>query len=267
MPKRQLKPIEAFLTDLSHAEYKVRREAMKGLRQSRNPASFPYLVAALKDTSISVIYHAIRGLEELGDPRAIPELLKMLGRNSSCDVCDEVGAALISFGAAAVPALIDTLQSSSERARAVATTCLTRIGDPTAVEPIIALLDDPHPWPLGAALAALWDFADERAREPLAAFLVRPDDSIPADEMTSAYDRKRSAAFALAELGDPRAIDVLARSFDQVQRACIYTIQQLGKIDDPRVRPLIQRYIDDDPESLCASQARATLEHLTARGL
>lgn len=267
MPKRQPKSIEPFLAGLDHTDYKVRREAVKGLRQSRNPASFRYLVAALKDTTIAVVYHAIRGLEELGDTRAIAELLRLLGKKSSCDVCDEVGAALIAFGAAAVPALIDTLQSTSERARAVATTCLTRIGDPAAVEPIIALLDDSHPWPLSAALAALWDFADERAREPLAAFIARSDDSIPTDETTNAYDRKRAAAFALAELGDPRAIDILAQSFFQPQRACIYTIQQLGKIDDPRVRPLIQMYIDDDSESLCASQARATLEHLAARGL
>ena len=267
MPKRRSKPIEPYLAGLQDPDYKVRREAVKGLRQTRNPDAYPYLVAALKDTTIAVIYHAIRGLEELGDPRSIPELLKMLGRKSSCDVCDEVGAALVAFGEVAVPALIETLKSPSARARAVVATCLQRIGDRRAIEPLIALLNDPEPWPLSAELSALWDFRDERSREPLAAFVARPDEVIPSDSTFSGYDRKRSAAFALAELGDPRAIDVLARSFDQVQRACIYTIQQLGKIDDPRVRPLIQRYIDEDPESLCASQARATLEHLAARGL
>lgn len=268
MPKQKsYKPIEPYLAGLNDHDYKVRREAVKGLRQSRNPDAYPYLVAALKDETLAVIYHAIRGLEALGDPRAIPELLALLGKKATCDVCDEVGAALVTFGSAAVPALIETLKSPSPRARAVAVNVLNQIGDPAAVEPIIALLNDSEPWPVSAALSALWDFADERAREPLAAFLARPDETIPTDDSTfGAYERKRTAAFALAELGDPRAIDTLAQSFHQPQRACVYTIQQLGNIDDPRVRPLIQMYIDDDPDSLCASQARATLEHLTARG-
>jgi HEAT repeat protein len=213
-----------------------------------------------------VVIHAIRGLEELGDIRAVPVLLSKLG-SSACDVCDEIGAALVTFGEDAVPELIAALDAPHPRTRAIAATALSRIGDPRAVEPIIGLLDDPEASVLGAALSALWEFSDERAREPFAAFVSRPDAAIPSSENASTYERKRAAAFALAELGDPRAVDVLTQSFYAEPRLCVETIRQLGKIDDPRVRPLIQAYIDDDPESLCASQARATLEHLSTRGL
>lgn len=258
MSKREPKPIEPYLSGLTSEDYKVRRDAVKGLRQSRNPDAYPHLIAALDDPAVSVLIHAIRGLEALGDRRAIPALLAKLG-GSSCDVCDEIGAALVSFGEDAVPHLLDALNAPHPRVRAIAVTALNQLEDERAVQPIIALLDDPDPSVVSSVLRALWDIADERIREPLAAFIARPDDAV-------SFDLKRSAAFALAELGDPRAIDVLQHSFTYETRLCVDTIQQLGKIDDPRVRPLIVAYIDEDPESLCASQARATLEHLTNRG-
>lgn len=257
MTKREPKSIQPHLAGLSSEDYKVRRSAVKGLRQSRNPDAYPYLIAALNDPAISVLIHAIRGLEELGDRRAIPALLAKLG-GGSCDVCDEIGAALVSFGEDAVSHLLEALNAPHPRVRAIAVTVLNQLEDQRAVAPIIALLDDPDPSLVSSVLRALWDIADERVREPLADFIARVDVS---------FDLKRSAAFALAELGDPRAVDVLQGSFTYETRLCVDTIQQLGKIDDPRVRPLIQAYIDEDPESLCASQARATLEHLSARGL
>lgn len=256
MAKREYKPIEPYLPGLTSDDYKTRRDAVKGLRQSRNPDAYPYLIAALDDPAVSVLIHAIRGLEALGDRRVISALLAKLG-GSSCDVCDEIGATLVSFGEDAVPYLLDALNAPHPRVRAIAVTALNQLEDERAVEPIIALLDDPDPSVVSSVLRALWDIADERVREPLADFIARP--SVP-------FDLQRSAAFALAELGDPRAIDVLKDSFTYETRLCVDTIQQLGKIDDPRVRPLIQAYIDEDPESLCASQARATLEHLTSRG-
>lgn len=262
------KPIEPFLPNLNSPDAKTRRAAVKGLRQSHNPAALPHLIAALDDPSFGVVFHAVRGLEALGDPAAIAPLIAMLERDRSCDVCDEVGAALTAFGEAAVGPLIDALHSPSPRARSIAARCLGQIGNPRAVPGLITLLDDPHPWPLSAALKALWRLKDMGAADPLATFLTRPEeDALPADEMTSPYDHKRAAAYALAELGDPRAIDVLAEAYTRDRGSCVTTIQQLGKIHDPRVRPLIERYLDADPQTLCASQARATLEHLTARGL
>lgn len=261
------KPIEPYLPDLHNRDAKARRIAVKGLRQSHNPDALPYLIAALNDKSFGVIYHAVRGLAALGDSAAIAPLIAMLERDRSCDVCDEIGAALTEFGAAAVDPLIDAMKSPSPRARSIAARCLGQIGDPQAVPGLIALLDDPHPWPLSAALKSLWRLKDPRAADPMAAFLARPEDALPADEVTSPYDQKRAAAYALAELGDPRAIDVLADAYTRDRGSCVTTIQQFGKIDDARVRPLIERYLDADPQTLCASQARATLQHLTARGL
>lgn len=259
MPKRAPKSIEPYLADLSHPDYKLRREAVKGLRQSKNPEAFPHLIQALNDEAVSVLIHTIRGLEELGDSRAIPALLKRLDR-ASCDVCDEVGAALVSFGEVAIPELLAALNAPHPRVRAVSISCLNSLDVTEAVEPIAALLNDPDPMVIGAALRALWDFADPRSTEALAEFMETPSAGIPSADR---FDKQREAAFALAELGDARAIDVLAGSFSRAEhRRCIDTIKQLGKIGSPRVRPLIEAYITEDPESTCASQARATLAHL-----
>lgn len=259
MTKKTPKPIDAYLPDLTHADYKHRREAVKGLRQSKNPDAFPYLIQALHDDAVSVLIHAIRGLAEWGDEAAIPALIQRLDR-ASCDVCDEVGAALVSFGDAALPHLLAALNADHPRVRAVSISCLNSLDVPEAVAPIAALLNDPDPMVIGAALRALWDFNDPRSREALAAFLHQPPTSIPAADV---FDKQREAAFALAELGDERAIDTLALSFTRTEhRRCIDTIKQLGKIDSPRIRPLIEAYITEDPDSTCASQARATLANL-----
>jgi len=259
MPPKIPKPIDSYLPDLNHADAKIRREAVKGLRQSKNPDAFPYLIAALKDEAVSVLIHAIRGLDELGDPRAIPALIQRLDR-ASCDVCDEVGAALVSFGDLAIPHLLAALKAAHPRVRAVSISCLNSLDVPEAVAAIAALLNDPDPMVIGAALRALWDFNDPRSRDSLAEFISQTPSAISPDDV---FDQQREAAFALAELGDERAIDVLAQSFSRPDhRRCIDTIKQLGKIDSPRVRPLIEAYIVEDPDSTCASQARATLANL-----
>ncbi len=259
MPPKIPKPIDAYLPDLTNPDIKIRREAVKGLRQSKNPDAFPYFIASLKDEAVSVLIHAIRGLDELGDPRAIPALIQRLDR-ASCDVCDEVGTALVSFGDEAISYLLDALTASHPRVRAVSISCLNSLDVAEAVEPITALLNDPDPMVIGAALKALWDFNDPRSRDSLAKFIDQIPSAISPDDM---FDKQREAAFALAELGDERAVDVLAQSFSRPDnRRCIDTIRQLGKIDSPRVRPLIEAYITQDPESTCASQARATLANM-----
>lgn len=249
------KPIDRYLPDLAAPDLKTRREAVKGLRQSRNPAALPHLLNALHDEAASVLVHAIRGLAELGDPAAIPALLRRLER-ATCDVCDEVGDALVSFGEAAVQPLLDALSATHPRVRAIAITCLSHLRPPEAAPRIAALLTDPSPMVITSALRALWGLADPRTREPLAAFIAAP----PAEDT---FERQREAAFALAELGDERALAVLAGSFTYAgNRRCIDTIRQLGKLGSAHARTLIQAYLDEDPESTCASQARATLAQL-----
>lgn len=262
MSAKTPKPIEPYLPGLNDPDAKIRREAVKGLRQSRNPAALPHLIAALQDESVGVLIHAIRGLEALGDPAAIPPLLARL-RGASCDVCDEVGAALVSFGDEAVPHLLAAVSDDPHpRVRAIAITCLRQLRADGAVEAAISRLDDPDPMVIRSALAALWPMKDDRAREPLARFIESPPAALSGE--TDLFGWRREAAFALAELGDERAIDVLGGAFHLPpdQRRCIDTIRQLGKIGSPAVRPLIEAYITDDPESTCASQARSVLADL-----
>jgi HEAT repeat protein len=260
MPRQTTpKPIEAYLPDLTSPDPRARREAVKGLRQSGNPQAFPHLLAALQDPTVGVLIHAIRGLEALGDPRAIPHLINRLDR-ASCDVCDEVGEALVSFGEQAIPALMEALSHPHARVRAIAVACLRQLRHAPALEAITKLLTDPDPSVIRAVLLALWAMRDPRAGDALAAFIAQPPASLDGQDP---YPWQREAAFALAEWGDPRAVPVLARSINRADdRRCIDVIRQLGKVGTPAVRPLIEAYITLDPESTCASQARATLDQL-----
>jgi len=116
-------------------------------------------------------------------------------------------------------ALLATLQRedvqvdrAEDRARAAAT--LGNLGDPRAVEPLIAALSDRN-WRVRCAAAeALGKLGDERAVEPLIAALHHAD-----------TNTQTAAAEALGKLGDARSIEPLVslshRSHDTTRAAAV----------------------------------------------
>jgi HEAT repeat protein len=180
---------------------------------------------------------AIQVLGDIGDPRAVELLLKLLGRIDRADNWD------------------------------TAVEALGHIGDPRAVEPLIAVLADPHhPWPddfdyenetRQAAAEALGWLGDARALAPLIAALEHDElrssavkalgllgDARAVEPLTEVLEtgaphEARQAAIALCRLGDARAIEQVIEEL-QPHREREAAAMALGELGDPRaIQPLV----------------------------
>lgn len=240
-----------MLVNRHDPDYKVRREAVKQLGQSRNPEAVPYLIQALQDKTIAVKRLAIRGLGKLKDTQAIQPLITMLD-DPNCNVHRPAYEELIRFGRKAVPDLVQALRHDSERIRCAAAYCLGEIKDPTAVLPLVQSLRDPAGTAAVAAARALQSLKDERTREPLAALLQ--------DEgLSNAV--KTNIALALGFLGDARAIPVLDAAYDRQPGGVVWIAAALSHIQDRRVIPVLQK-IQASPGAIAQDCARHALQQL-----
>jgi HEAT repeat protein len=111
-----------------------------------------------------------------------------------------------------------------------AAAALGEVGDPRAVEPLIACLRDPSEAVCDVAGWALGEIGDARAVEPLIAALRDSDGEL-----------RGNVAGALGRIGDPRAVEPLIAALadkDPLLRSAVATA--LGKLGDPRaVEPLV----------------------------
>ncbi len=133
-----------------------------------------------------------------------------------------------------VPGLIKVLGYQKDAygvMRRAAAETLGQIGDPRAVEPLIAALRDDGV--RMAAIEALGQIRDPRAVEPLAAALNDRE-----------YSCREAAAEALGKIGDPRAIEPLVAALRHTASPAAAALAQIG---DPRVvEPLIAALGDKD---------------------
>jgi HEAT repeat protein len=110
--------------------------------------------------------------------------------------------ALAKVGPPAVARLVAALADESGPARSIAAAALGRIGDPQAVEPLIAALSDG--WSRKNAAGALASIGDARAAGPLFALLGDEDEDV-----------RWKAAGALREIGDSRLVEPLVALLDR----------------------------------------------------
>jgi HEAT repeat protein len=134
---------------------------------------------------------------------------------------------------------VSGLGSENDGVRWDAVTALRGLGNPRAVEPLIAALRDEDSSVRCEAAKALARLGDTRAIEPLIVALRDEDSGV-----------RREAAEALARLGDPHAIEPLIAALrDEDSGVRCETAWVLGKLDDPRtVEPLIAALRDEDWE-------------------
>jgi HEAT repeat protein len=118
---------------------------------------------------------------------------------------DRAGKELVSLGAVAVPALIETGHSGDGILRQQVARLLAFIGEP-AVDPLIASLESrPESRFRRFEAEALGEIGDPRAYPSLERMLLEEDD----------WAVRGAAARALGVLGDPRASGPLARALDR----------------------------------------------------
>lgn len=195
--RRAVTPLQKLLLDTSAAPT-ARSEAARLLGKLADNDSAHSLLAATKTRDAWVAAEAAIALGRMFDERAKPALRRLV-------VSEDPGIrsrAAVSLARlrdkAAVPALVDALwlaPNPYEREEAVR--WLGRLGDASALDPLLNLLPETHTRHL--VVLALGELGDARAFEPLL-------QTLEWDHNTNVRD---GVVRALATLGDPRALAVL----------------------------------------------------------
>ena len=186
----------------SAPKWSERTQAAEVLGLAGLAQAAPALVAALRDRDEdegSVKAAASAALAKLRDATAIPLLVKEL-RETDERSARSVAEALVGFGSLAVPALVELLGDSSHPSgRFWAARVLGRIGDPGAVDELVARLHDRDDRLRVAAAEALGAIGDPRALQAVVRATLRD----PAPQV------RAHAASAVARIEGERALDVL----------------------------------------------------------
>ena len=291
--------ILALMKDLKDPYSEARKKSAETLGKMGQVAkdSVPSLIEALWDKDVGVRRTAIIALGEIGDPRAIPELVRELDSYALPYVAEE---ALAKFGPDSIPAIIQLLNQKAELdGHAHAISVLGMVGDAQIVPTLITyLLQHPRRDARSAAAGALAAIRDPEAI-PALIYAVTHDvefvrmmagpclaqfgkEAVPALvetlETTSPFGNpyvmealgkigdpqavpalekkllhsnqyvRMWAARALGEIGDRQSVTALVQALVDnslnVRREAVYA---LGKIDDPRIRLILEERLPKEP--------------------
>ena len=229
---------DAALRDLDSTSDRVRAQAAHALGDVLEPGlrarAVPALVEVLRDGRPEVRLEAVMSLGELDSEAAVEPLAASMG-----DPMPAIRqAAAMSLGrlgfAAAFAPLARILAEGPPDLRFQAATSLVEIDPERAREPLLAALDDSDGEVAGAVALALGHIGEARAVAPLLDLL----------EVWSRPRTRFDIAYALADLGEPRAADVLAEFLDDANLAwdAIEAIERTGAPRGAaRLAPLLER--------------------------
>jgi HEAT repeat protein len=255
---RAIEPLIAALRDENSL---VHKEAARALGELGVPRVWKRLIAVLRDGDSAVRQAVAEALGRIGDPRAVEPLMVALQDGDSA-VCRAAAEALGLIGdSRAVEPLIATLHRDRDVHR-VAAEALGRIGDPRAVEPLMVALQDRDSAVCRTAVEALGLIGDSRAVKPLIATLGHLDRDVhgeaaealsrmaePAVEpliaaLQDKYGRVRqAAAWALGEIGDPRAVEPLTAILqDEDSRVRSLATEALRKIGTSEALAAVEKW-------------------------
>lgn len=196
----------------------------------------PSLIERLGDNNETVRAAAAHALGKIRDPASIPALITSLGRDDYPN--QHASSALVGFGSAAVPGLIDRLQNLERKIEAgdrdwlpiaVANT-LGGIGS-NAVSAVPALLEaiQKGTCDLWSSYIALGNIGDVSAVPVLI-------------DAVGGY-RSVNAIGALGQIGDAAAVPILIEVLDQGEYDSSYAASALGMIGDRRATSALIRNI------------------------
>lgn len=205
------------------------------------------LINTLEYPDASMRLNTIQALTWLRDPESIEALARML-HDSHSSVRQGAVRALNVFGEQATEHLIPILANGpSDTMRVMTASALGSIGDPKAIEPLIAILKDEALIVRRDAVRALGNIGAKNTEA--ARIVIRPICEALGDTNSIV---QRSAASALAEIGQEypdlaaEAVPMLLSSLKHNRQAALQRdiIHALGKICDQRAaEPLIECYL------------------------
>jgi HEAT repeat protein len=208
---RDLRAVEPLLLAASSGEGSTwfQGEVMRALAQLGDPRALPAVLRAREAADPFVRKCAAEALGRLGDSQVVPALIEMLA-----DPAREVRlAALNSLAtrrdARALEDLVPVLQDEAEDIREAAADTITAINDRQAVEPLLRVLRAGSNPARQLAAELLGKLRDDRAEEPLLTALT--DDVDP--------ETRELAAWALGQLGTARAVEPLRQALQDASRS------------------------------------------------
>ncbi|MBA3874226.1 MAG: HEAT repeat domain-containing protein [Anaerolineae bacterium] len=132
------------------------------------------LIHALHDTEPQVISKAAFGLAQIGDDRAIPELVRLVGHENR-EVETMLMSVLERFGTIPVQPLMELMNNERWQVREQATDILGQIGDERALPLLIEALNDEEWQVRFSAVTALSYMPSATTKAALQQMLVDPD--------------------------------------------------------------------------------------------
>lgn len=231
--------LDALIAALGDQDWLVRDAAAEALGQTGFPGAVGPLLKALGDQESSVRRTAVSALGEIGDPGAVHTLIWVLDdkafdvRVAACQAISRIG------DLRAIEPLTDILSDKNGKVRAEAAKALDELGEPQWKELVRGTEED---------IVRLGKSKDPRAEKQFLRMLDKwfePRDSHSLDALgINETNARISAAYALGNLGDPRAVDPLAGMLAVVfasESLRVSAAEALGKIKDPRaVKPLLK---------------------------
>ncbi|MGD8199309.1 HEAT repeat domain-containing protein [Ornithinimicrobium sp. W1679] len=201
----------------------------------------------------SVRQEAAIRLGTLAGPATAGELVALLVSEPDFFVRESLTWAVVRQSEAALPHLLRALEGGAP-SRVQVLHALSKIQDPSAVERILPLADDPDPAVAAKAWWALGRTGTPEAVPALTAHLGDPDEA-----------RRHELTRALEQLGAPAVPELAARlrAGDPVQRR--HAAEVLMVVGDPDARPAVDALVhavehDDKEVALVAVEALARLE-------
>ena len=247
--------VPALLEALQVEYFTVRSRAALALGKIGDPVAIRPLLYALKDTEDEVRIAACLALGSLKDPSTFDDITNVLLDDPKIEVRQAAARALGNTGhPAALPYLMEALHDSywwyeREYAASDLLLAIEKMGI-TAVNPLIAALQDKEGTVRKFAAILLGKLGDPRAIEPLGMALYDLH-----------HEVGKVSAEALARFGIP-ALDVLIEALSHPEMWIrIHSISALSKIKDRRVTPILLEMLND-PEREIKKQVIESLGNL-----
>lgn len=297
VPKKQIAEKPADVYDmLKSKETSKRRSAVDAIGKKKNPADAPVLIQALSDPDSGVKIAACDALglmrEQaatdkiilllddnepqvrqsacvalgyIGDPKAKPELIKRVNKDTSDSVRTQAILILGNMRSAeAVDSLIPLLEDKNPDVQLLSAQALGKIEDPKAApavkkcltNSISKLKDETDSFKIGQYKRLISEAAktsgklkDNSAESELKELLNNDDKSI-----------KLAAAGALGQIGNKSGLEV-ANELLKDENSMIRTqaVQTLGAIGDPSAIPALEKMLGNEKDRNVMEAARSAL--------
>jgi HEAT repeat protein len=229
--------LKGLLVEMNSERASERWGAAEGLGQIGDPLALPALVKALWDPHAFVRWTAADAIGQIGTEKAISLLLPLLQEEDPLVRRSAVDALAFFDTPSVRKALHKALHDSDPSVRRNAIDAVARLGDPQVVEALVLSLDAKNDfWVRYSAAEALGVVGDHRAIPPLLEAVQDPQPLL-----------RRVAVHSLGLLRDSRAIPALVRSLeDQDPQVRMYAADGLGRLGHEGVLAHLQNHVEDE---------------------